>query len=106
MAAFGFVPDRLDAKLPFVEGAVNSQLDASNDPSNLSRYTDFFADKSRASDRSYFFTDVTDIHGQLIIDRFAWANAPRSPTRERANHVSESRVPRAWADAAPNPSRP
>jgi hypothetical protein len=55
-----------------------TQLDASNDPSDLSRYTDFFADKSRDSDTSFFLADETDIHGQLFIDRFAWANAPRS----------------------------
>src|SRR5205085_5622437 len=33
-------------------------------------------------------------------------NAPRSPTRERANQVSESRVPLACAAAAPKPSEP
>src|SRR5436309_2352480 len=32
--------------------------------------------------------------------------APRSPTRERANHVSESRVPRSAPDAAPKPYVP
>jgi hypothetical protein len=53
-------------------------LDASNDPSNLSGYTDLFAEKSRASDTSYFFVDRTDAHGQMLIGRSAWARAPRS----------------------------
>ncbi len=34
------------------------------------------------------------------------SSAPPSPMRERANHVSESRVPPTATVAAPNPKRP
>jgi hypothetical protein len=55
-----------------------TQLDADTDPSESPHYTDFFVDKNRHSDSSFFLADDTEFHGQLVIDRFTWANGPGS----------------------------